>query len=65
MRRVEWPAALDPGTPTSAHAYAALGLWYDALESLGDILQASPGDARLIAQRNSLLRQAGLESAVE
>jgi hypothetical protein len=65
MRRVEWPAALDPGTPTSAHAYAALGLWYDALESIGDVLQVSRGDARLIEQRNSLLRQAGLELAIE
>jgi hypothetical protein len=65
MRRVEWPAALDSGTPTSARAYAALGLWYDALESLGDILQASPGNAQLVEQRNSLLRQAGLELAVE
>jgi hypothetical protein len=65
MRRVEWPAALDPGAPTSAHAYAALGLWYDALETLGDTLQTSPGDARLIEQRNFLLHQAGLESALE
>jgi hypothetical protein len=65
MRRVKWPAALDPATPTSAHAYAALGLWYDALESLGDILQVSPDNAQLIEQRNSLLRQAGLDSAVE
>jgi hypothetical protein len=65
MRRVERPATLDPGTPGSAHAYAALGLWYDALESLGDILQRSPDDARLIEERNALLRQAGLDLAIE
>jgi hypothetical protein len=61
IRRVEPP--LEPVSTTAA--YAELGLWYDALESISDAIEASPRDAGLLAQRAALLRQAGLESAIE
>lgn len=61
IRRVAPP--LEPVASTAA--YAELGLWYDALESISDAIEASPGDAALRGQRAALLRQAGLESAVE
>ena len=53
------------GEESSAARYAELGLWYDALESLSDAIEAAPQDERLRAARSSLLRQAGLEAAVE
>jgi hypothetical protein len=52
------------GRPPSARAFAEQGLWYDALEALSDALEAVPGDAELGAQRDSLLRQAGLGAAL-
>jgi hypothetical protein len=41
-------------------AYADAGLWYDAVASLQELLEAAPKDAALLAQRNALLRQAGV-----
>lgn len=61
IRRVAAPA--EPVTSTAA--YAELGLWYDALETISDAIEASPNDGALRDQRAALLRQAGLESAVE
>jgi hypothetical protein len=49
----------------SAILYAAHGFWYDALESVSDAIAASPQDASLRAQRNSLLKQADLEADSE
>jgi hypothetical protein len=64
IRRVSQPLELarrQPGVTT----YADLGLWYDALESVSDSIEAAPGDRALRSQRSSLLRQAGLEAAIE
>lgn len=47
----------------SARVFAEQGLWYDALEALSDALDAAPTDAELLAQRDSLLHQAGLDAA--
>jgi hypothetical protein len=41
-------------------AYAGEGLWYDSIESLMRLIQASPGDANLKTQLDSLLAQVGL-----
>jgi len=63
IRRVAEPlelAALAPGV----FSYAELGLWYDALESVSDSIDARPLDSTLREQRSALLRQAGLEPAL-
>ena len=52
--------AASAGAPERATDFAARGLWYDALESLSDTIDAEPQDAGARAQRNSLLNQAGL-----
>lgn len=44
----------------AAAAYADAGIWYDAVAALLDMLESSPKDAGLLAQRNALLRQAGI-----
>lgn len=62
LRRVDADAL--EGQAPSARSYAEQGLWYDALEALCDAIDAAPDDAALRAQRDSLLRQAGLEEAL-
>ena len=62
LRRVD-PGELG-GRPPSARAFAEQGLWYDALEALSDAIDLAPGDVELRAQRDSLLRQAGLDAAL-
>jgi hypothetical protein len=62
LRRVD--ASALAGREPSARAFAEQGLWYDALEALCDALELAPDDAELRAQRDSLLRQAGLEAAL-
>ena len=62
LRRVD-PSELG-GRPPSARAFAEQGLWYDALEALSDAIELAPGDVELRAQRDSLLRQAGLDAAL-
>jgi len=41
--------------------YAHEGYWYDAFTGLSRLVDASPGDARLVAMRNALLQQVGLD----
>lgn len=64
IERVAEPGALGRGVPTAAQ-HAAAGLWYDAIASISDSIEATPSDARLRRQRSALLRAAGLEAAVE
>lgn len=40
--------------------YAELGLWYDALAAISDLLEAAPQDTELRARRAALLEQVGL-----
>jgi hypothetical protein len=40
--------------------YAEAGLWYDAIEAISKLIDASPEDPALRKQRASLLEQAGL-----
>ncbi|MFP8876726.1 MAG: DUF928 domain-containing protein [Myxococcota bacterium] len=53
------------GGYSNAQAYAAAGIWYDALEALSDAVDASPEADGPRAQRRSLLRQAGLRLGAE
>jgi hypothetical protein len=46
--------------PQLAAIYAEAGLWYDAVATLQDLLDASPKDAALVNQRAELLRSAGV-----
>ena len=45
--------------------YAEAGLWYDALQSISDLIDASPQNAELRRQRSALLTQVGLPSGNE
>lgn len=40
--------------------YAQAGIWYDALETVCDLIERSPDDATLLRDRAALLKQAGL-----
>jgi hypothetical protein len=63
IRRV--PPASEVERPARAQTLAKLGLWYDALESISDAIEASPGDEGLLRQRSSLLEQADLEISLQ
>lgn len=43
--------------------YAEEGIWYDAMASIGDLIEQFPNDAALRTQRASLLEQIGLKEA--
>jgi hypothetical protein len=43
--------------------YAEAGLWYDALATLSDLIEATPQDAQFRQQRAALLEQVGLLEA--
>lgn len=51
----------SPGARTAL--YAEAGIWYDALESISDLIDAQPASPVLHATRASLLEQVGLSSA--
>jgi hypothetical protein len=56
MTRVENAAGVE-----RVGQYAGAGLWYDALQSLDEMIASNPGDAaRLHKMRASLLNQVGL-----
>lgn len=52
-------------TPSAGRAavYAARGIWYDAIGSISELIEAAPNDAALRRQRAALLLQAGLHEA--
>jgi hypothetical protein len=62
IERVAAQIAVEARADTASRQ-AAMGLWYDALESLSDSLQSEPHDAELKRRRKTLLRQAGLGTA--
>jgi len=66
IRRVDCPRAIGCGDGRLAvETYADLGLWYDALGAASDAIDATPGNAALIGQRDALLRQAGIEGVLQ
>lgn len=57
----ELESRLQKATPQQAvHIYAEAGYWYDAFETLAELIAKDPGNEELIEQRNALLRQADL-----
>jgi hypothetical protein len=46
-----------------AAIYADAGIWYDALDSLSDLIEKNPGNQTLQDQRSQLLTQVGLDGA--
>jgi hypothetical protein len=60
----ELTKSIAAATPDSLPGiYAANGIWYDALTSLSDRIDADPGNKALQEARADLLRQAGLKTA--
>lgn len=45
--------------------YAQAGLWYDALNSISNLIDSAPQNQELQNQRTALLKQVGLPSATE
>jgi len=70
IERVDMPEALKAKLTQSAKSdfpfiYAEEGLWYDALQSISDLIDAAPQNAELRKQRTALLTQVGLPSTNE
>jgi hypothetical protein len=68
IKRVEIPGdlktKLETAVPSSLPGlYAEAGIWYDALATLSDQIEAHPEDSALKASRADLLRQVGLKVA--
>jgi hypothetical protein len=68
IERVESSPAIktqldQASTADRPYRYAAAGLWYDALGSVSDLIEASPKNLELRKQRASLLEQVGLKEA--
>jgi hypothetical protein len=53
--------AADAGGEERIHVYAGAGLWYDALQSLDELISAGTDAERMRQVRASLLEQVGLE----
>ena len=65
LERVAMPADLPGKLSQAAKAdrpavYAGQGIWYDAIASLNELIEESPQNAALKAQRSALLREVGL-----
>ena len=65
IERVEPPAGLREKLAQVPRdefpfAYAEAGLWYEALDSISNLIEAKPSDAQLRKQRSALLTQVGL-----
>jgi hypothetical protein len=65
--RVEEPEGLTNriqkgGKRQAVAAYAELGLWYDTLTAISDLIDENPGDVSLRESRRALLQQVGLEA---
>jgi hypothetical protein len=70
IKRIELPEMLRTdlvrgGTTDAPRVYAAAGLWYDALNSLSDLLAAAPQEPVFQQQRAALLKQGGLAEIVQ
>jgi hypothetical protein len=68
IKRIEPSEALRENVRQAAPSalpgvYAEAGIWYDALASLSDQVEARPEDAELKASRADLLSQVGLKAA--
>jgi hypothetical protein len=61
----EAPDAAHSGAADAVGAYAAAGLWYDAIATLSERIAAAPADPLLRRQRAALLRQVGLQEVAD
>lgn len=61
----ELTAELANADADKVSAFAAKGVWYDALTALSDQIDAAPKDATLRASRADLLQQVGLKAAAD
>jgi Domain of Unknown Function (DUF928) len=65
IERVERPAGLDAKLTQTAKAqlpaiYGEAGLWYDAVQAISELIDATPNDPGLRKQRSAMLVQVGL-----
>ena len=65
IERIAMPQDLKAKLASSASAekqfiYAEAGIWYDALKSISDLIEATPQNQELRKQRTALLTQVGL-----
>jgi hypothetical protein len=70
IERVKPASELEPkfagaGKEDLVSWYAEAGIWYDALETVSDLIERSPGDATARRYRAALLAQAGLPDFAE
>ena len=70
IERIDMPETLKAKLAKSAKKdfpfiYAEEGLWYDALQSISDLIDAAPQDQELRKQRTALLKQVGLPTTNE
>jgi hypothetical protein len=70
IERVDVPEGLKAKLSQSANndipfIYAEAGLWYDALQSISDLIDTAPQNSELRKQRTALLTQVGLPSTNE
>jgi hypothetical protein len=70
IKLVNIPESLSTKLQTSKnlvtpYVYAEEGLWYDAIQSISEMIDASPNDVNLRKQRISLLEQVGLDEVAE
>ena len=63
IKRIQAPAGSANSLVYSPEGYAQKGQWYDALTALANLIQSSPGNSDLLAQRAALLEQVGLTEA--
>jgi len=67
IERIDMPQELKAKLASSengqkAFVYAEAGIWYDALKSISDLIDAAPQNQQLRNQRTALLTQVGLPS---
>ncbi len=70
IERIEPPQALPVklGQATKDELpaiYAEAGIWYDALASISELIDAAPSDQALQRQRAALISQIGLSGVAE
>jgi hypothetical protein len=69
ITRVDVPpslsAKLQEASSSVPNIYAEEGFWYDALEAISKMIDASPNNVELRKQRSSLLEQVGLTEAAD
>lgn len=58
--KLDQPLPSDIASADMLRRYAEVGVWYDAIATISDLIQSNPADSKLLWQRASLLEQGGL-----